>query len=221
MDEDATFTRYRPYTDPAGYGPFKSNGGQIDLYELLPAVVADEDSSIKALGQEFLKDKTVLAYMEQKEVDLKTCTAEDCDERGKHVHLCVRILLIGFSDLKKIILAAHQLNQSTDLDDHFKARFDLVDIRLPRLYDLLSLKPDSQFEDLKKLYEKILEQGLEVIQKAFSDAYEKFYLPFERRLAPEPVRKRFPQRGVGKGPGERRPGDPVFLRFFEGPCVGL
>ncbi len=200
MDEDATFTRYRPYTDPAGYVPFKSNGGQIDLYELLPAVVADEDSSIKALSKDFIKDKAVLAYMEQKEVDLKTCTAEDCDERGKHVHLCVKILLIGFSDLKKIILAAHQLNQSTDLDDHFNARFDLVDVRLPRLYDLLSLKPDSQFEDLKKLYEKILEQGVEVIQKAFSDAYEKFYLLLKEDWPQNPFESDFLKEALGKDP---------------------
>ena len=198
MDEDATFTRYRSYKDPAGYGPFKSNGGQIDLYELLPTVVADEDSSIKALSQEFLKDKAVLAFMEQKEVDLKTCTAEDCDERGRHVHLCVKVLLIGFSDLKKIILAAHKLSQNTDLDDHFNAP-----VRPCRRKTPASLRPVvPQAGQPVRGSQKTLRKNLGERRRGHPEGpigrLREIFAPFERRLSPEPVRERFHQRGIGK-----------------------
>ena len=135
---DVILTRYRKYKDPAAYSFFGNNNSQIELWELLPDVVEDEDETIGTLTTDLLKNKALILYIEVKEVDLASCTGDDCDEKGIRVELCVKKLLIKISDLRQIIIECYKYPKNVDLEDKINARFKLPEVSIGRSGNLIN-----------------------------------------------------------------------------------
>lgn len=200
LDEVPPLTRYRPYVDPSGYSLFKTEGSQIDLWELLPETVDDEDSTIENLTLAFLMKMAVLLYIEYREEDLKTCTGEDCDEEGIRVDLCVKKLLIEKDRLKEIIIKTHDLEPDADLDQVINARFKLVDIHIPRFYNLLSLESNAAFKDINAIFKEMIKTVGEDIQNGFKNAYEKCFLLLKDEFPVNPFAGDFLQKALDRAP---------------------
>lgn len=180
--DDYTATRYLSYQDPLFYPPFWPGAGQVQLLELRSTADTETGDGSKPLTAEFLKTKAVLLYLECKDIDLETCTGEDCDERGIRVELCVKRLLIEQSELQKIIAGAYGLAQNIDLDQFFNARFDLPELRIGREAGLLKLGDSVAFSDLVQLYTKMLSKP---VLNALGVAYQKSYEAYARYLSDE------------------------------------
>jgi hypothetical protein len=158
--EDVTLTAYRPYTLPTDidYPEFKSDGSPFALWELF----GDGIPNTTPLGTPsgFLDDKAVLLFLELKKEGLRTCSPNNCDDKGSQVTAKVRRLLIARSDLDSIIAAAHGLGSGLsegDLVAALSARLNLPDLRLRR-YDVLNSNPVSS-DDVYTAFLDMVRQG--------------------------------------------------------------
>ena len=165
------YTRYRSYTDPSRYGYFWDDETQLELYELLPAVVEEEEEGIHPLKSALIQDKAVILYLEKKEVDLETCTGDDCDEKGTRLELCIKPLLIKFSDLKKIIAESRGYGENVDLESTLNARFRLPEISIGRLNALTGFDDAVYYPQIHEAYREVIEKALPGIKKALAAAY--------------------------------------------------
>ncbi len=137
-----TFTKYTSYKDPASYVHFSdSNGNQnINLWELLTADDSRPDSIISDLEENTadfdLDDMAVIAYLEAVLVDLKTCTEENCDEKGKKMEFNLRFLLISKADLVKIINKCKKYSldpvNEKELQDYIYGKYFLPEMPMKR-----------------------------------------------------------------------------------------
>lgn len=103
---EAAYTHYRDYRDPAGYGffgaPAVSDTSNF-LFELLTAGSFDpDDKSIKRFEPGFLGGRILVAYLEIREVDLASCTGDDCDEKGIRIDQAPRLLALAADDLRRL-----------------------------------------------------------------------------------------------------------------------
>ena len=171
---EAELTRYREYTDRGKYDKFGDEDSQIQLWELLPKVVEEEDENIKPLKKDFLKNKAVILYLERYIEDLETCMGDDCDEKGKRVNFCVKKLLINISDLEKIIKECKTVKPFKDIDDKINAKFRLPEISIGRESRLISKSKYEDYGDVFNLYMKIIKPALPGIMSSLNLAYKTF-----------------------------------------------
>jgi len=142
--QDVALVSYRPYTLPSeiNYPPFRdASAAQYPLWEMFP--VGEPGTIPLAPPADFLNDKAVLLFLELKKEDLRTCSPNDCNDRGAAVTATPRRLLIRTDDLKAIIATANTLGTAltfTDLETAVLARLNLPDLRLPR-YDVPNTGP--------------------------------------------------------------------------------
>ena len=130
---DVTLVSWRSYVlpDRLGYPTFDDS---ISLWELFPA--GEPGTQPLGSGGLSLEDKVVVLFLELKQEDLRTCTSNDCDDRGAAVTATVRRLLVATPDLDAVIAAADRLDdglapQTVEAD--LLARLQLPDLRLPRV----------------------------------------------------------------------------------------
>ena len=152
--QDVALVSYRQYTLPSelAYPPFKDasavNQPQYPLWEMFPA--GEPGTTPLATPANFLSDKAVLLFLELKKEDLRTCSPNDCNDRGAEVTATPRRLLIRTDDLKAIIATANTLGTAltfTDLETAVLARLNLPDLRLPR-YDVPNTGPVTSHDVL-------------------------------------------------------------------------
>lgn len=110
----SVYTKFRLYKDPSPdkywfYGP-----DDAPLQVLLFQLLTDEDAEqlqidgeaeakdILPITDKLLADKVLLLYLEQNDVALKSCTGNDCDNRGSKRHLSVKVLVTNRGPAKKI-----------------------------------------------------------------------------------------------------------------------
>lgn len=101
----STYTHFRPYTLPLNpespppaesiINPFPYNS--FTMYELVGAPETG-DSAISASAG-FLADYAVVLFIEIKATNLKNCTTNDCDDKGREISITVKPLLIKKTDL--------------------------------------------------------------------------------------------------------------------------
>ena len=180
-----TLTRYRKYTDPVRYPLFLEDDVQVGLWELLPDVVEEENTSITDLTANFLKDKAVLLYLECSDVDLETCTGDDCDEKGIRRELCIKKLLIKKSDLTAIIKNAPGFPEGKEIKDVFNGRFGLPVLQIGRL-NLPGLGQEISFDDLFAAYEALIKSFLKPLSKALQESYSCYELILKEDFAKDP-----------------------------------
>ena len=99
-----TYTHYRPYTlpdfpytiDPAVHAYYEA----LHMLELVPesAPKRPEDTALKA-DAATIKESVLLLFIEPAMTDLKNCTTEDCNDKGKRVDLRLRPVLINMKEL--------------------------------------------------------------------------------------------------------------------------
>jgi len=143
--DDVSLVSYRTYTLPTDidYPPFKApdTQKQYPLWELFAA--GEPKTTALTSPNGFLDDKAVLLFLELKKQDLRSCSPNNCDDKGAEVTITVRRLLVGVSDLEKIIAAAQELGEgltATDLDAALSGKLNLPDLQVPR-FDVLNSGP--------------------------------------------------------------------------------
>lgn len=169
-----TFTKYRTYKDPSKYSLFGDGDSQISLWELLYDDFEDENSVIEKLSLKFLEDKAVILFLEKKEVDLATCTGDDCNEKGIRVELCVRVLLISLSDLETIISKCGVSSVSKNYKNELIGKFKLPELSVEREHELNGSNSFYDYGDFKKLYGKIIEKSLKELPEVLTATYKLF-----------------------------------------------
>lgn len=143
--EDVSLTAYRSYTLPPDidYPQFKNGGAPFAMWELFEDGVANTTPLGSPAG--FLDDKAVVLFLELKKEGLRTCSPNNCDDKGSQVTAKVRRLLIARGDLDIVIAAANGLGSGlseSDLIAAMSARLNLPDLRLRR-FDVLNSSPVS------------------------------------------------------------------------------
>jgi|GEM_PF-5741096 len=165
-------TRYRNYVDPVGYSLFRNGAGQVNLWELRTAAETTADDGSQPLTQPFLQDKIILLYLECREIDLKTCTGDDCDEEGIRVEACVRKLAVDMADADTIIQNARKNVKSGNTA--FLAKYKLPQLRIGRSSDLLKLGARITSDNLAKYYQGLMEPVLDDLSQAYQRSYETY-----------------------------------------------
>ncbi|MCA6363912.1 MAG: hypothetical protein IM638_12810 [Bacteroidetes bacterium] len=131
-----SFTKYKPYTLPAGvsYSPFTNASlAQVDLWEMYEASSTVSGTSL--LSQAFVDGtgpnnggrKVVLLYLECSDVDLRSCLGRACDDLGMDRVFTLRALLANEADVANIIQAEMLADNVT-----YPARFAMPDVRMLR-----------------------------------------------------------------------------------------
>jgi hypothetical protein len=119
--ESMKLTGYRAYGLPIGdaYAPFVNRS----LLELFP----DGEPGVTVLSSQpdFLKDKSVVLFLERDTEDLSDCSPSNCDDKGLEVTVTLRCLLV---DNKVVEEITKKLRNDVDIS----ARLDLPDLRLHR-----------------------------------------------------------------------------------------
>lgn len=172
---------YRDYTlpDDLDYPTFRDalapDKPQYPLWELFPA--GEPETTPLGTPANFLSDKAVLLFYELKKAGLRTCSPNECNDKGTEVTATVRRLLIKQADLNKIIAAANALPGSSttaDLEKVLLAQLDLPDLRLPR-FDVPNTKPVTT-NDILAAFLAVFPplQLARTTGKALSAAYQAF-----------------------------------------------
>lgn len=175
--EDVTLTAYRPYTLPTDidYPEFKNDGTPFAMWELFGDGVPNTTPLGTPAG--FLDDKAVLLFLELRKEGLRTCSPNNCDDKGSQVTATVRRLLIARSDLDSIIAAANGLGSGLsegDLVAALSARLNLPDLRLHR-FDVLNSNPVSSDDVYTAFLDMVRQGGLaSATGQALSAAYAAF-----------------------------------------------
>lgn len=153
--DDVDLIAVRPYTVPADYGypPFVDASVQPPVRFPLWELLDDEDETGAVpltdplLG---LAQKAVVLLLELRRDGQRTCSPNNCDDRGTQVTATLRRLLVEVSDLDKIIAAAP--TSSTYLGADLTERLALPDLRMPR-FDVPNTGPVSTAQVLQAFQE--------------------------------------------------------------------
>jgi hypothetical protein len=185
--EDVALVAVRPYTLPVdpGYAPFLDAADpprQLDLWELLP----DDEPGTEPLATSGLvpDDKAVVLFLELRRDGLRTCSPNDCDDRGAEVTATLRRLLIDADDLDGIIDRAGRAAEglvATDLGTEITDRLALPDLRMPR-FDVPRTSVVQPEQVLAGFQSPFRREGLAA---ATRDALQAAYRAFEPLVARE------------------------------------
>lgn len=141
--EGASLVAYRPYTLPPdiNYPVFKNGDTPFALWELFEDGVPNTMPLGSPVG--FLDDKAMVLFLELKKEGLRTCSPNNCDDKGSQVTITVRRLLVARSNLDAIIAATNGLGSGlteSDLRAALSTRLDLPDLCLRR-FDVINSNP--------------------------------------------------------------------------------
>ena len=170
LDIDYEVLRDKATTDHPAY----------PLWELFP----DGELNVEPLNSpaNFLDNKAVLLFVELKKQGLRTCSPNDCNDRGSELTVTIRRLLIDVEDLGKVIAASAGLNGGmtlADLEAAMLSRLNLPDLRLPR-YDAPNTSPATSQQVLAAFHAVFRDAKL--VEKT-GQAMAAAYLAFRPLLA--------------------------------------
>ena len=157
------------------------------LWELFP----DGELNVEALDSpaNFLDNKAVLLFVELKKQGLRTCSPNDCNDRGSELTVTIRRLLIDVHDLGKVIADSAGLGQGmtlADLEAAILSRLNLPDLRLPR-YDVPNTSPASSQQVLAAFHAVFRDAKLvEMTGQALQAAYLAFRPLLKERYGASP-----------------------------------
>lgn len=187
-----TLTSFRPYKIPVPQGreitaiekqqaryPFLFNGNvQQQAFELLPTdfIPAPGEATPTALSNQFVKDKTVMLFLERRQESLKNCDVNDCSDKGSEINLTLRRLLISQS------LAEQILKQESEIAGHPVDRASHPRLTLQPLA-IAKLNPAGfDVTSVSKLYFRIAEisqQTMSETHPRLRDAFDAYKLLLE------------------------------------------
>ncbi len=102
VQDEATYTHYRPYDLPEYFSPeHKSIYENWRKWELLNTEdsLEFEDAEFLKNDPEFVSSKVVVLLLEKKEIPLKNCIDVDCDDKGDEIKFDIKPLLVEKEDL--------------------------------------------------------------------------------------------------------------------------
>jgi hypothetical protein len=178
---NVALTSYREYTLPLELDykvlrdQTKPGHPAYPMWELFPAGESDVTALNSPPG--FIDNKAVLLFVELKKEGLRTCSPNDCNDRGSQLNVTIRRLLIDVVDLAKVIAASADLKIGmtlADLEALMSSRLNLPDLRLPR-YDVPNTSPASS-EQVLAAYHAVFRDAR--LAKQTSDALDAAYLAF-------------------------------------------
>lgn len=106
FSENRTFGKAAEFRDPKGlYGPFRSDGALVPLWELLPADSAQPDAQPLAdfFAQHPADDLVAVLYAEQFLEKHEICRADRCDAAGVTLEDVPRVLLVSREDAERLV----------------------------------------------------------------------------------------------------------------------
>ncbi|MDX2417952.1 MAG: hypothetical protein QNK19_10880 [Xanthomonadales bacterium] len=154
--------------------PFLFNGNvQHQAFELLPAdfIPAPGEAAPTDLSNQFVKDKTMMLFLEHRQESLKNCDVNDCSDKGSEINLTLRRLLISQS------LAEQILKQENEITGHQIDRANHPRLALQPLA-IAKLNPAGfEVTSVSKLYTRIAEisqQTMSEIHPGLRDAFDAY-----------------------------------------------
>lgn len=181
-----TLAHFRPYLVPVPQGreitaiekqqaryPFLFNGNvQHQAFELLPPdfTPAPGEAAPTALSKQFVKDKTVMLFLERRQESLKNCDVNDCSDKGSEINLTLRRLLISQSLADQILK-----KESNDIEGHQVDRANHPRLALQPLA-IAKLNPAGfEVTSVSKLYTRIAE----ISQQTMSETHPRLRDAFD------------------------------------------
>ncbi len=218
--DPVALTAYRDYNLPLDVDyPLlrdKSQTGHpsYPLWEMFPA--GEPDTTPLASPAGFLDNKAVLLFVELKTEGLRNCSPNDCNDRGSQTVVTIRRLLIGVTDLAKVIAEGAGEGgglTTADLEALMLARLNLPDLALPR-YDVPNTAPTTS-EHVLAAYHAVFHSAQLATNAglALSAAYQAFKPLLLERYPSDP----FAGFGVKFGFLDNAFGTPaqiVFLQYY-------
>jgi hypothetical protein len=174
---ELALSAYRPYALPPDidYPPLKAGDKPFELWELFENGVPNT-TPLGSLPNS-LATKALLLFLELRKEGLRTCSPNNCDDKGAQVTATVRRLLIEKADLDTVITAGNALGSgltASDVDAMLSARLNLPDLRLRR-FGVPNTNPVTS-EDVYIAFLDMVRAGklAHATAKALSAAYKAF-----------------------------------------------
>jgi hypothetical protein len=175
-----TYTHFRPYTLPQNpespppaesiINPFPYNS--FTMYELIAAPEAG-DTAISASAA-FLANYAVVLFIEIKATNLKNCTTNDCDDKGRQITITLKPLLVKKTDLNH---PAFKCNDDSDPNlsagDLEAGKAAMPEVILRR-YNV-PVQPLTNAEAVLKAFHPLTQGAIQVdVVSAYSSCYFTF-----------------------------------------------
>lgn len=129
--EGGGFTHCRDYALPADFDPNDdSDNDYKPLYaglKMIQLLTTQEKASDKTLGSAIgkLSDYAVMLFLERTNTDLKNCTTNDCDDKGKKISFTIIPVIVEISSLTKVFTDVSTLAPKTKLPDLKLRRYNI------------------------------------------------------------------------------------------------
>lgn len=169
LAKDTTYTHFKKYTDPftPKYDFGKTNNTNLaTIEELLPAAAT---GSKPVTDLENISDKVAVLFYEFNDIELKSCTGSNCDNKGKKREMTPRVLLLRYD--------AVAVNNNENL---LSASGELSRLNIARLSNALdkdsnkTLADITTHTDLAKYYTAIINDHKAKLASAINTAYSKY-----------------------------------------------
>jgi hypothetical protein len=168
LAKDTTFTEFRTYKDP--FTPkyefgITGNPNLSTVEELLPAAATDSKPVSNLTN---INNKVAVLFYEFNDVELKSCTGSNCDNKGKKREMQPRVLLLSKD--------AVQTNNNEEL---LSITGELELLNIPRLSNALqksgkTFKDITSYSILSTQYKNIITEQQSELEKAITNAYDKY-----------------------------------------------
>ena len=205
IDEPALYTHVREYALPESdpYAPLAAGPNPPVLWELVEVGTPGALPLADAPG--LLDDKCVLLFLEQDNEDLKSCSPNDCDNKGSQLTQQVRALLVPET-------WTQELAQAQNLFTGRSAALELPALPVPR-YDAPAQGELAATRHVLQAFQRMLSSGklVQALSNALGTTYD--------ALRPW-LRARYPQNPFGGllaklGHLDAQPGDAQEARFLQ------
>lgn len=168
--ENTNFTNCRSYKLPDDFDPnddtdhdYKPAYASLKMLRLIEDKdKKGGDTSLKDFASQ-MKDYAVMLFIERTDTDLKNCTTNDCDDKGKKIILNVLPMLVEISGLIKAFPNTFNVYSSLKLPE----------LKLRR-YNIPVKKMNSATQVLNEFLSICGDVTINKISKAYNDCYKSF-----------------------------------------------
>tara|TARA_R110002074_G_scaffold14788_1_gene50977 strand:- start:73515 stop:76172 length:2658 start_codon:yes stop_codon:yes gene_type:complete len=172
--ESVTFSHYKEFTDEkAQYAHFKNGSNTIDLVELIPEDMVDEEEH-EPLSDFDLSDKVAILYLESYQKEPSICTSTNCDNQGQENVQNVKVLLASKVDVEDIINAKDPIFTKHNI---FEAITTLPETAVPKVIlnaGLGSRNNSKSYALMASAFKTAITTAKIPLQDAYADLFSDF-----------------------------------------------
>lgn len=172
--ESITFSHYKGFEDEkAKYAHFKNGSNTIDLVELIPENIADEEEH-EPISDLDLSDKVAILYLESYQKEPSICTSTNCDNQGQENVQNVKVLLASKDDVETIINANDPIFTKHNI---FEALSNLPEIAVPKVVlnaDLGSSNNSQTYNLMASAFETAITDSKTQLHQVYTNLFSEF-----------------------------------------------